>query len=92
MADVLRRKKSSTTIGARSYAYLHSVVKTGRAESVGEAADKAVETARRLHDRAILEHQTATYFEGLSARAAAEESALEDALSGPAQEMDFDRP
>jgi len=89
---VLPRKKLSTTIGARSYAYLHKMVKVGKAESVGEAVDKAVDIARRLDNRATLERQTAAYFRGLPSKARAEESDLEDALSGASQEMDFDQP
>jgi hypothetical protein len=89
---VLQRKKLSTTIGASNYAYLHSLVKAGRAESVGEAVDKAVEMARRLDNRATLEHQTAAYFNGLNSKTAAEETDLEDALSTASQKMDFDRP
>jgi hypothetical protein len=86
------RKKLSTTIGANNYAYLHKMVKAGRAESVGEAVDKAVEMARRLDNRATLERQTAAYFKGLTSKAAAEETDLEEALRAVSQEMDFDQP
>jgi len=86
------RKKLSTTIGANSYDYLHRMVKAGRAESVGEAVDKAVEIARRVDSRATLERQTAAYFRGLTPKAAAEENDLEDALSAESQGMDFDQP
>jgi hypothetical protein len=89
---VLQRKKLSTTLGAGNYAYLHGLVKSGRAESVGQAVDKAVEIARKLDDRATLERQTAAYFKGLSSKAAAEEADLADSLSAASQEMDFDQP
>ena len=89
---MLQRKKLSTTIGASNYAYLHDMVKAGRAESVGEAVDKTVEVARRLDNRATLERQTAAYFKGLTSRVAAEETDLEDALSAASQEIDFDQP
>jgi hypothetical protein len=89
---MLPRKKLSTTIGANSYAYLHKMVKAGKAESVGKAVDRAVELARRLDNRAILEQETAAYFKGLPSRAAAEEADLENALSAASQEMDFDQP
>ncbi len=89
---MLQRKKLSTTIGANSYAYLHNMVKAGKAESVGQAVDKAVETARQVDSRATLERQTAAYFKGLTAKAAAEEADLEDALSATSQELDFDHP
>jgi hypothetical protein len=71
---MLQRKKLSTTIGAGNYAYLHGMVKAGRAESVGAAVDKAA------------------YFRGLTSKAAAEETDLENALAAASQEMDFDRP
>ena len=45
---------------------------------------------RRLDNRATLERQTAAYFNGLTAKAAAEETDFEDALSAASQEMDFD--
>ncbi len=54
--------------------------------------DKTVEMARRLDNRATLERQTAAYFKGLTSRAAAEETDLEDALSAASQEIDFDQP
>ena len=87
-----QRKKLSTTIGARNYAYLRGMVKAGRAGSVGEAVDKAVEVVRRLDNRATLERQTAAYFKGLTANAAAEEADLENALSAASQELGFDEP
>ena len=88
----MQRKKLSTTIGASNYSYLHNMVRAGRAESVGEAVDKAVEMVRRLDNRVNLERQTAAYFKGLTSRAAAEETDLEDALTAASQEMDFDQP
>jgi hypothetical protein len=89
---MLQRKKLSTTIGASNYAYLHEMVKAGRADSVGEAVDKAVEVARRLDSRVTLERQTAAYFKGLTSKAAAEEAHLEDILSAASEEVDFDQP
>jgi hypothetical protein len=68
------------------------MVKTGRAESVGEAVDKAVEIARRLNDRATLERQTAAYFEGRSRRALTEDAELEDAVSAASEEANLDQP
>jgi len=80
------------TIGASNYAYLHGTVKAGKAGSVGEAVDRTVEIARRLDNRATLERQTAAYFRGLTSKAAAEETDLEDALSATSLEIDFDQP
>jgi hypothetical protein len=88
----MQRKKLSTTIGAGNYSYLRNMVKAGRAASVGEAVDRAVEVARRLDNRVTLEQQTANYFKGLTATAAAEETSLEDVLSAATQEIDFDQP
>jgi hypothetical protein len=46
--------------------------------------------ARRLDNRATLEHPTAKYFRSLDSGVAAEESDLENALSAASQEIDFD--
>ena len=76
-----QRKKLSTTIGAGNFIYLHRLVKAGKAASVGQAVDRAVEIARRLDSRARLERDTAAYFAGMTADAAIEENALANALS-----------
>ena len=91
IGDVLQRKKLSTTIASSSFGYLTTMVKSGRAESVGEAVDKAVELARRVEDRATLEHRTAAYFNDLQNEAQTEELELESALSAVSQEFDFDQ-
>jgi hypothetical protein len=88
----LHRKKLSTTIGANNYAYLHKMVKAGKAGSIGKAVDNAVEMVRRLDNRATLERETAAYFEGRTSSVAAEEAGLENALSAATQEIDFDQP
>jgi hypothetical protein len=44
-----------------------------------------------LDNRAALERQTAAYFKGLTSKAVAQETDLEDALSAASQEMDFDQ-
>ncbi len=89
---MVNRKKLSTTIGATSYAYLHRMVKAGKAESVGDAVDRAVEVARRVDSRAALDRETQRYFSTMTTEAAAEEAELEDALSAVSQEFDFGRP
>jgi len=86
-----QRKKLSTTIGPDSFAYLHRLVKAGKAASVGEAVDKAVEIAKRFDNRVKLEHETSAYFNHLSPAAAAEEAALGSAMSDASMEMDFDQ-
>lgn len=92
IGDMLNRKKLSTTVGVNSYAYLRNMVKTGKAESVGEAVDRTVEIARRLESRAALDRETARYFANLTPRAATEEAELERALSAGSEELDFDQP
>ena len=88
----MNRKKLSTTVGAQNYSYLQKMVKTGKAESVGEAVDKAVEIARRLDNRAALDRETARYFARMEPGVAAEEADVESALSAASQEFDFDKP
>jgi len=66
------------------------MVKAGKAESVGAAVDKAVETVRRLENRAKSEHQTAAYFKGLSSAVMAEENSLDGVLSAASEEIDFE--
>ena len=46
------------------------MVKAGKAESVGQAVDMAVELSRRVDRRGALERDTAAYFNGLSPKAA----------------------
>jgi hypothetical protein len=87
-----QRKKLSTTIGPENFSYLHRLVKSGQAASVGEAVDQTVEIARRLNRRAKLERDTAAYFAQMTPDAAAEENALANALSEAAMEIDFDQP
>ncbi len=87
-----QRQKLSTTIGPHNYVYLRRMVKAGKASSIGEAVDKAVELARHADNRARLAQATAAYFQGLSAKAAGEEAALEGRLSDAAGKMDFDQP
>lgn len=86
------RKKLSTTIGADNFTYLHALVRAGKASSVGQAVDLAIERARRLDNRARLSRDTAAYFANLPAKAAQEEAALEAAMSSAAGEVDFDQP
>jgi len=68
------------------------MVKSGKAGSVGEAVDRAVSVARRLDNRATLDHETARYFSGMTTGAAAEEAAIETALGAASQELGFDQP
>ena len=89
--DMAQRKKLSTTIRPDSFAYLHGLVKAGKAASVGEAVDKAVEIAGRFDNRVTLDRETSAYFNQLTQAAAAEEAVLARALSDASMEMDFDQ-
>ena len=88
----MQRQKLSTTIDPDNYAYLRRLVKAGKAASIGEAVDSAVELARRAESRARLARATAAYFKGLAPKAVEEEAALEIALSDASGEIDFDQP
>ena len=67
------------------------MVKAGKAESVGQAVDMAVELSRRVDRRGALERDTAAYFNGLSPKGVREEADIEGALSAATQEVDFDQ-
>ena len=84
------RQKLSTTISAESYAYLQSLVESGRARSLAEAVDLAVTRVRKAANRARLELDTAAYFQALSKKAAGEEARLESLLGQLADEIDFE--
>lgn len=71
--------------------HLRGMVRAGRAASVGEAVDKAVEVARRLDNRATLERQTAAYSK-LDRERGGEEADLENALSVASEKIDFAQP
>lgn len=86
------RQKLSTTIGSDTYAYLHRLVDSGKATSVGEAVDRAVRLARRVDARLRLARATSEYFQRLPAAAEREEGNLADSLSRASSEMDFDQP
>ena len=89
---MMHHKKLSTTIGANSYTYLHKMVKTGKAESLGQVVHRAVEVTRRLDNRTTLDRKTDRYFRSLKTGVAAEEVDLENAMSAVSQELDFDQP
>ncbi|HEV1995094.1 MAG TPA: hypothetical protein VGR03_12255 [Candidatus Acidoferrum sp.] len=84
------RHKLSTTVSRDTQSYLETLVESGRAASIAEAVDLAVARARRTESRAMLERDTAAYFDGLTARSAAEESRLGRTLGRVVDEVDFD--
>lgn len=91
MPTASHRQKLSTTVSVETHNYLQSLVEGGQAESIAEAVDRAVETARLAEQRARLERDTAAYFENLSEQAAAEERELGEALGQAVHEIDFER-
>ncbi len=85
------RRKVSTTLHPRTYAYLRRLVQTRQARNLSHAVDIAVERVRRAENRARLARDTAAYFKGLSNRDAAQEARLETALDAGVDEINFDR-
>jgi hypothetical protein len=90
MPAATNRRKLSTTVSVETYGFLRALVEVGKAETLAEAVDVAVQPARRAENRARLERDTTAYFEGLPARVAAQEAELGAALGQVADEIDFD--
>jgi len=84
------RMKLSTTVAAENFAFLESMVSTGRTDTIAEAVDLAIARLRRVENRARLEAATAAYFDGLSPEAQAEEQSLAEHLHLSAGSLDFD--
>ena len=91
MATKTARAKLSTTLAPENYNYLTALVRSGRASSLAEAVDEAVENLRRSENRRRLARATAEYFDALSPEAVAEESSLAESLHDAARGIDFDR-
>jgi hypothetical protein len=91
MATKPARAKLSTTVAPENYRYLAALVKSGRASSLAEAVDEAIENLRRAQNRHRLSQATAEYFDSLSPDALAEESSLAESLHEAANGIDFDR-
>jgi phosphoglycerate-specific signal transduction histidine kinase len=91
MAVKPARAKISTTIAHDNYAYLDSLVDSGKASNLAEALDKIVATYRRFARRIELEKETAGYFNRLPEKAAREESELAEASHKLTHTLDFDR-
>jgi hypothetical protein len=90
MATKPARAKLSTTVAPENYRYLTTLVKSGKASSLAEAVDEAIENLRRAQNRRRLSQATAEYFDSLSPDALAEESSLADSLHEAASRIDFD--
>jgi hypothetical protein len=84
------RTKLSTTVAAENFTFLETMVSTGRTESIAEAVDLAIARLRQMENRSRLERATTDYFDGLLAKAQAEEQALAQLLHKSAGSVDFD--
>ena len=84
------RAKLSTTVAAENYRFLAGLVRTGKAASLAEAVDEAVEQFRRLENRRRLARATSDYFDSLSPEDVADEQALAESMSKATAGMDFD--
>jgi len=85
-----RRKKISTTISPEGYAFLRTLIRSGRAENLAEAVDLVLEEVQGEHDRERLERATAEYFKCRTPEEIADDQALEAALTGATAQVDFD--
>jgi len=86
----LTRQKISTTISSTSLSYLERLIAKGEVQNLAEAIDLAIDRLRAFENRERLENDTAAYFANLTEKEAAEELALETALSQSAAGIDVD--
>jgi hypothetical protein len=91
MATKATRAKLSTTVAPENYEYLTALVRAGKAGSLAEAVDEAVERLRRSENRIRLARATASYYESLSPEALKEEEAIAGSLQLASEDVDFDR-
>jgi len=85
-----RRQKISTTIAPENQAFLHSLIRRGKASNLAEAMDRALTVARRAEARKRLEDAATAYYTSLSGKALKEEQKLERAVGYAASQVDFD--
>jgi Arc/MetJ-type ribon-helix-helix transcriptional regulator len=78
-------------VAAENYEFLNALVATGRAGSLAEAIDEAVEQFRRSENRRRLAKATAEYFDRLTPDELSEEQSLAESMSKAATGIDFDR-
>ena len=86
----LTRQKISTTISSTTLSYLERLIAKGEVQNLAEAIDLAIDRLRAFENRERLENDTAAYFANLTEKEAAEERALETALSQSAAGIDVD--
>ena len=90
-ATRMTRQKISTTISPAARSYLERLIEKGEVQNLAEAIDLAIDRLLTFENRERLENDTAAYFANLSEKEAAEERALEAALSQSAPEIDVDQ-
>ncbi len=86
----LTRQKISTTISSTTLSYLERLIAKGEVQNLAEAIDLAIDRLRAFENRERLENDTAAYFDNRTEKEAAEERALETALSQSAAGIDVD--
>ena len=84
------RQKISTTVSSATMEFLENSIQDGRARTLAEAVDLAVEQLLVYENRERLANDTAAYFENMTEEEAAEEQKLEAALSQSATGINFD--
>ena len=92
MSTVARmtRQKISTTISPTALSYLQRLIEQGEVQNLAEAIDLAIDRLLTFENRERLENDTSAYFANLTEKEAAEERALESAVSQSAAEIDVD--
>jgi hypothetical protein len=86
----LTRQKISTTISPTALSYLERLIEKSEVQNLAEAIDLAIDRLLAFENRERLENDTAAYFANLTEEEAAEERALETALSQSAAGIDVD--
>jgi hypothetical protein len=76
-----KRKKISTTIAPEGYAFLQTLIASGRAHNLAEAVDLVLEEVRRADNRARLEQATTAYYDSLTHEEIEEENELGGLIS-----------
>jgi len=85
-----RRRKLSTTISPEGYAFLRSLIRSGKAENLAQAVDLVLAEFRRVENRRRLEQATARYYGQASQEAIDEENGLALAFESTAGEISPD--
>ncbi len=91
MGTKATRAKLSTTVAHENLQYLTALVRSGKAGSLAEAVDEAVEHLRRSENRRQLAAATTEYYASLMPEALNEESDISNSLRRSAKKVDFDR-